>query len=113
MDVRREVERDGSYVDRYGTAMLAVVLWVSLMNIGDSFFTIRHLQHGGIELNPLAQELLKTGKSGFVLWKGVLIGVALVVLTVHKNFGLARAGLWLAAGGYTVLCGYHLYLYRV
>ena len=48
-----------------------------------------------------------------MLWKGLLIGVALAVLTVHKNFGLARAGLWLAAGGYTLLCCYHLYLYRV
>lgn len=113
MDVRRTVERDGTYVDRYGSVMLAVVLWVSLMNLGDSFFTIRHLQHGGIELNPIAQELLKTGKAGFVLWKGLLIGTALMVLTLHKNFTLARMGLWLSAGGYTVLCMYHLYLYTV
>ena len=46
-DVRRAVERDGTFVDRYSVTMAAVVLWVSLMNVGDSFFTIRHLQHGG------------------------------------------------------------------
>jgi len=113
VDVRREFERDGTYVDRYGSVLLGVVLWVSLMNIGDSFFTIRHLQHGGIELNPIAQQLLRSGKAGFVLWKGVLIGLALMVLVLHKNFSLARMGLWVSAGGYTVLCLYHLYLYRV
>ena len=110
--VRRDGEREGSYVDRYSFAMLLAILWVSLMNIGDSFFTIRHLQNGGIELNPIAQELLKTGKTGFVLWKGALIGGALLVLTWHKNFPLARVGLWIAASGYTLLCLYHLYLYR-
>ncbi|MFT5049100.1 MAG: hypothetical protein ACI8QZ_000490 [Chlamydiales bacterium] len=113
MDVRRDLERDGSYVDRYGSVLLGVVVWVSLMNVGDSFFTIRHLQHGGIELNPIAQQLLCSGKAGFVLWKGLLIGVALMVLVVHKNFPLARTGLWVSAGGYTLLCMYHLYLYRV
>lgn len=110
-DFRRSEEREGSYVDRYGTPMVFVVLWVALMNVGDSFFTLVHLQSGGIELNPVADQLLRTGRPGFVAWKCVMIGLALLVLTLHKNFWMARLGLWVAAGGYTVLNVYHLTLF--
>jgi hypothetical protein len=48
-----------------------------------------------------------------VLSKSLLIGLALLVLCVHKNFFLARAGLWTAAGTYTALVGYHLTLFAL
>lgn len=111
--VQRAEEREGTYVDLYGTGMLAAVLWVALMNVADSFFTLVHLQAGGIELNPVAAWLLETGRFGFVFWKCVLISVSLLVLTLHKNFRLARLGLWTAAGAYTLLVAYHLTLFQV
>ena len=112
-EVRRPDEMEGSFVDRYGTGIFLAVVWVALMNIGDSFFTLVHLQAGGIELNPVAQLLLETGRWNFVFAKSFLIGLALSVLVVHKNFFLARIGLWTAAGTYTLLVGYHLLLFRV
>jgi len=111
--VRRPTETEGSFVDRYGTGLILAVVWVALMNISDSFFTLVHLQAGGVELNPVAQLLLETGRWNFVFAKSFLIGVALVVLVVHKNFFLARIGLWTAAGTYTLLVGYHLLLFKV
>jgi len=110
--VRRDEELEGSFVDRYGLRAFVIVVWVALMNIGDSFFTLVHLQAGGIELNPVAQLLLETGRWSFVFAKSFLIGLALSVLIVHKNFILARIGLWTAAGTYTLLVGYHLLLFR-
>lgn len=110
-DVRRHAEQEGAFVDRYNTGLLIAVGWIALMNVADSFFTLIHLQAGGIEVNPFAQELLSTGRTTFVLWKSTLISVALLVLCLHKNFLLARFGLWLAAGAYTVLVGYHLLLF--
>ena len=112
-DHRRAEEREGSFVDRYGTRLLLLVLWIALMNIGDSFFTLVHLQAGGVELNPVARMLLTTGRWNFVFVKSILIGLALCVLAVHKNFHLARVGLWTAAGTYTCLVAYHLLLFRV
>ena len=109
--VRRPEDVEGSYVDRYRTMVLAVIAWVALMNIGDSFFTLWHLQSGGVELNPVAEALLRTGRFGFVFWKSLLIAFALLVLVMHKNFWLARCGLWIAAGGYTLLNLYHLSLF--
>ena len=108
---RRSVEQEGSFVDRYTPGVLALILWVTLMNLGDSFFTLTHLQSGGIELNPVAAALLRTGRFGFIFWKALIITLALLVLTLHKNFSLARIGLWVAAIGYTALNIYHLTLF--
>ncbi|MEW6071439.1 MAG: DUF5658 family protein [Planctomycetota bacterium] len=111
--IRRADEREGSFVDLYGRGICAAVLWVAMMNVGDSFFTLVHLQAGGVELNPVAIALLGAGRTGFVLAKSLLIGLALAVLAVHKNFFLARVGLWTAAGMYTLLLAYHLTLFQV
>lgn len=112
-DIRRGNEVEGTYVDLYGPYLLIALLWVALMNVGDSFFTLVHLQAGGIELNPIAERLLQTGRFGFVMWKSLLIGVALFVLALHKNFRLARVGIWVAAASYTLLVSYHLVLFRI
>ena len=93
--------------------LAARLAWIALMNVADSFFTLVHLQGGGRELNPFADLLLGTGRRGFVVAKCALISLALVVLCVHKNFALARVGLWAAAGCYTLLVLYHLTLFTL
>jgi hypothetical protein len=110
---RHNVEREGAFVDIYSMRLWLMVLWVALMNVGDSYFTLVHLQSGGVELNPVAAALLGTGRMGFVFVKSFLIALALCVLAIHKNFYLARIGLWIAAGSYTLLFAYHLSLFRV
>jgi hypothetical protein len=107
---RRQGESDGSFVDQYSLRMWLLLVWVALMNAGDSFFTLLHLQDGGIELNPVAEMMLQTGRTGFVALKSFLITVPLAVLCLHKNFPLARIGLWVAAGTYSVLLAYHVSL---
>ncbi len=108
---RRPGENDGTYVDQYSARLVAAMLWIAAMNSLDSFFTLVHLQSGGIELNPVADAMLGTGRVGFVACKALLIIVPLAILTLHKNFPLARAGIWTAAGAYTLLVGYHLTLF--
>lgn len=108
--VRRDEEREGTFVDLYDWPLLAVLAWISVANVADSFFTLHHLQAGGIELNPVAEALLRTGHLGFVSIKCGLISLALLVLLMHKNFAAARLGIWLSGIAYTVLLGYHLLL---
>jgi hypothetical protein len=110
---RRAGESEGTFVDVYGGRLFLLVMWIALMNVGDSFFTLVHLQAGGVELNPVARVLLTTGRWNFVFVKSILIGLALIVLAVHKNFHLSRVGLWTAAGTYTCLVAYHLLLFRI
>jgi hypothetical protein len=107
---RRRGEDVGTFVDQYNTGVWAVMMWIALMNAGDSFFTLYHLQSGGIELNPVAAMMLATGRTGFVCLKSLLISVPLIVLCLHKNFPLARVGIWTAAAAYTSLLAYHLTL---
>lgn len=110
---RRSEEREGSFIDLYGWRTWALLLWIALMNVLDSFFTLLHLQAGGIELNPVADAMLGLGRMGFAFLKSILIALPLLVLAIHKNFFLARIGLWVAAGAYTALFAYHLLLFRV
>ncbi|HVS17545.1 MAG TPA: DUF5658 family protein [Planctomycetota bacterium] len=107
---RRGGEGRNSFVDRYDLSVWALLLWVALMNAADCFFTLLHLQNGAVEVNPFAVWMLSTGRLGFVALKSVLITLPLVVLCLHKNFALARVGLGLAAGTYTLLCAYHIWL---
>ena len=107
---RRPGENEGAFVDQYSGRLLAIMLWIALMNAGDSFFTLFHLQSGGVELNPVAGAMLGTGRIGFVLLKSALITIPLIVLTMHKNFPLARIGIWTAAAAYTLLLAYHIAL---
>ena len=101
------------YVDVYDTRLLLALMWIALTNVADSFFTMVHLQGGGSEANPIADLLLMTGRANFVLLKSVLVALALVILCVHKNFRIARIGLWVAAGSYSALLAYHLLLFVV
>ncbi len=110
---RRGGEGAEAYVDVYPTRLLWLLMWIAVMNLLDSFFTLVHLQAGGIELNPFAAILLETGRVGFVVWKAVLIGGAILVLCIHKNFVIAKTGLFFAAAAYTLLVLYHLSLFRV
>jgi hypothetical protein len=107
---RRGGETENSFVDQYSGRMWLFLVWIAVMNGADSFFTIYHLQNGGVEINPVADLMLTTGRVGFVVLKSVLIALPLIVLCVHKNFALARAGLWIAAATYTLLFLYHLSL---
>ncbi|MFT7670904.1 MAG: hypothetical protein ACI8X5_003617 [Planctomycetota bacterium] len=108
--IRRDEEREGSFVDVYKPSILILLLWVGLMNAADSAFTIYHLQVGGIELNPIAAMLLETGRLGFVFGKAGMITLALLVLCLHKNFYLARWGLFASVATYTTLVCYHIWL---
>ena len=108
---RRAGEGVDAFVDRYPNWLLVTLVWIAGMNILDSFFTLVHLQAGGIELNPFAAMLLGTGRVGFVVWKAVLIGAAILVLCLHKNFFLARVGILIAGASYTALVAYHLSLF--
>jgi hypothetical protein len=110
-EIRRTEEREGGFVDRYGSGLLLALMWIVLANIADSFFTLVHLQGGGTEVNPIADVLLQAGLTRFVLLKSALVGMALLILCVHKNFRIARLGLWAAAGAYTLLIAYHVALF--
>lgn len=107
---RSEDERE-VFVDVHGSWLFLVVVAIVALNFLDAFFTIYFLSHGGQELNPLVDAVLRVGIWPFVALKSVGIGICVAVLTVAKNFKTAKFGLGVVLGGYTVLLGWHLWLF--
>jgi len=58
----------------------------------------------------LMERLLEAGHATFLVEKCFLVGFWLVLLTVHKNFPLARAGLWGLLVVYSALFAWHVFL---
>ena len=109
--VRRVDDDPQQFVDQYGSGLFLVVLAIVALNFLDAWFTIFFLSHGGTELNPLVDSVIRLGLLPFILLKSVGIGFCVVVLTVAKNFRTARFGLGVVLLGYTALLGgWHLYL---
>jgi hypothetical protein len=54
--------------------------------------------------------LLRGSDMLFLLQKCVVVGLWLVILVIHKNFRIARWGLWAALALYTAILFYHFAL---
>ena len=107
---RRRGENEDIYVDVFRKRDVALLLGIFVLNILDAFFTLRWLQMGGGEGNPLMDQLIKTSDLLFLFQKCVVVGLWLVILMAHKNFRIARLGLWAAFVLYVFILIYHFVL---
>lgn len=111
---RRDGDQFPGFVDEHGALLFLVVLAIVALNFLDAWFTIYFLSFGGTELNPMVDWLLGTGTWPFILAKSLGIGICVAVLTLTKNFRVARIGLGIVLGGYSLLLVWHLILlYRL
>jgi hypothetical protein len=86
---RRADERLRPYfVDRFSTALLVVVLMLVIASLVDAVLTIRLIDAGGGELNPVMDRLLRHGVLPFLLGKYLLTVIGLPVLLIFKNYYL-------------------------
>lgn len=108
--IRRRSDDPEVFVDRYGTGLFAAVMAVVVLNLLDAWFTLLFLAHGGRELNPLVDQVLRLGPQAFILFKTLGIGCCVAFLTVTKNFRAARIGLSVVLVGYGLLLAWHLLL---
>ncbi len=113
---RAEEHRRPYFVDRFPAVLLAFVLMLLLASILDALLTIRLIQAGGNEINPLMGRLLTLGVLPFLLGKYVLTAIGLPLLVVFKNYYLFgtrfRVGYLFPAllTMYVLLIGYQLVL---
>jgi len=109
--LRREYGRrygdHSHYVDRYTKRDLLLLVTIFLLNVGDAFFTMRWLDRGGKEANPVMEFFLDIGPGAFLAQKCLLVGFWLLILVVHKNFRFARVGLYATLVVYAVLMLVH------
>lgn len=80
------------YVDRFTLKEYGLVLAVLVLSVIDTVFTVRHLELGIDEANPIMRWALVVG--GTVLFAAVKLGMtslALIFLLVHVRFRLTQA----------------------
>jgi hypothetical protein len=107
---RRLGESKNSYVDVYQRGDVLMLLAIFILNVFDALFTLIWLRKGGIEGNPVMDLLIRAGDGVFLAQKCVVVGVWLLVLTIHKNFRVARLGMWMLLVLYLAVLIYHFYL---
>ena len=107
---RRAGEGHQAYVDRLAWCIVALALLVFVSSLLDALLTLRHLQHGGQEANPVLTMALTHSAQRFLQLKIGLTGVGVWVLAAHQQFPLAQRGLHGATLGYGVVLLYHLVL---
>lgn len=87
------------------------MLVITILNVLDAFFTLVYLQRGGSEANPIADWCIQRGPHFFIFIKTFVMGGALAILCLHKNFKRARVGILIGVGLYVLLTCYHLLLF--
>lgn len=107
---RRGRESENSYVDRYRTSDILLLAGIFILNLADAVFTLVWLRRGGSEGNPIMQWFLEQGDWAFLAQKCLVVGLWLVILVVHKNFQIARTGLWCLLALYGAIFIYHIFL---
>ena len=107
---RRDGEVEDQFIDVYRPAIVYLLLFFFLLTVIGSVSTLVYLGKGGREMNPVAQWMIDQGSTFFVVVKGVLSGLCLMFVMLHKNFKAARIALGLGFGFYFLLGVYHLVL---
>ena len=107
---RRSGEKENIYVDVYNPQLVALLLLFFSLTVIDSVSTLIYLGKGGRELNPVAQWMIDQGGTFFVMAKGVVSGLCLLFVMLHKNFSAARVALAVGFTFYFLLAAYHLVL---
>lgn len=100
--VRRLGDADGGYyVDHPGRPTLIAATVLLGLGILDGLFTLRLLEAGATEANPVMEFLLAHGAATFLSLKCAITLVALAILVIHKNFHIGHRRLrvkWVLLG---------------
>ena len=88
-------------------------LAILALNLLDAFATLRHLEHGAEELNPLMQLLLHRGAQPFLLTKHILASVGVIGIALHPEKRAAHVALWILFPVYLVLGIYQIGLFYI
>ena len=91
--------------------LVLVVLAIVALNLFDVVLTLRHMDLGAIELNPLMQQLLERGSLAFTTGKHFLVGFGVLALTTQCHRSAAsRALRFIVLPAYAMLALYQVWL---
>jgi len=107
---RRADHQKGSYVDRYGPALLFLLILILGLNILDSIFTVMVLDLQGWELNPIVRAVIEAHGDRFWIWKFAIVSTCLILLCLHSRFKWVKGALIGISSIYLLLVLYQLLL---
>jgi hypothetical protein len=74
-------------------SLVLVALAIIGLNLFDVVLTLRHLEAGAVEINPLMQQLLERGSFAFAAGKHFLVGAGVLALTTQCHHNAAACAL--------------------
>jgi hypothetical protein len=87
---RKTDQQQGSYVDRYSSALLFFLISIIGLNVLDAFFTLMILDLKGWEANPIVRSVINLYGTKFWIWKFSIVSISLALLCLHSRFRLVR-----------------------
>ena len=92
-----------------------IVISITCLSAADAFFTLKILDKGGVEVNPVMAALLDVNDSVFVVGKLFITVVCLLITLVHINIHFlgifpVRHILSMILGLYGLLISYQIFL---
>lgn len=106
--LRREDEQGAhAYIDVHESWLFYLALVACMLSVIDAFLTLRLLEHGSQELNPVLDYFLAKDVRLFFGVKFLLTCFCITFLVMHKNYLLLNriSGLHILVGS---ICGYSL-----
>lgn len=83
---RRISDKESYYVDWYESRYLILIVSILILCILDVYMTIKILQIGGKELNPVMLLLMQKQPALSLVLKYLITAACLIFLLIHKNF---------------------------
>ena len=87
---RKTDQQQGSYVDRYSSALLSFLISIIGLNVLDAFFTLMILDLKGWEANPVVQSVINLYGTKFWIWKFSIVSISVALLCLHSRFRLVK-----------------------
>lgn len=95
------------------TRIAVLCLAILALNVLDAFATLRHIEHGAEELNPLMLAMLDQGTLPFLLVKHALASVGVVGIALYPGQRAAGIALAILFPVYFLLAVYQIGLFYV
>jgi hypothetical protein len=105
---RRKEEGRNQYVDRPSLRTIVLTFIILALSTLDAILTLLHLENGAFELNPLMEQIIRSGFQSFFIVKSLGIGLIACFLAIYQNFKISFYGMHASATIYIILSAYHL-----
>ena len=107
---RKEEQKRGGYVDRYGSGLLFLIVLIVGLNVTDAWLTMTILEDGGWETNPIVSSVIQLYGDKFWIWKFAIVSIPLILLCLHSKFRLVVPVIWTISVFYMIAISFQILL---